>query len=107
MPTVTFRNTEIECAEGDILRTVLTSADLSPHNGVTGSLNCGGHGTCGTCAVEVSGETNDMTDAEKRRLSLPPHSQDSGLRLSCQARVEGDIEITKHDGFFGQRITQE
>lgn len=107
MPTVTFRGETVECAEGAILRDVLREAGLTPHNGVADTLNCGGHGTCGTCAVAVEGETNDPTDAERRRLSLPPHSRDAGLRLSCQTRVEGDVTVTKHGGFFGQKLDRE
>ena len=107
MATVTFRDREIECERGEILRDVLLEADRSPHNGAAGTLNCGGHGTCGTCAVEVSGDVSEMTSGERRRLSLPPHSVDSGLRLACQTRVEGDVTVTKYPGFFGQHQDRE
>lgn len=105
MPTVRFRGEEIECAEGATLRDVLREAGMSPHNGLADTLNCGGHGTCGTCAVAVDGDTNETTAAEKRRLSLPPHDPDAGLRLSCQTRIEGDVTIEKYGGFFGQNVT--
>jgi hypothetical protein len=45
----------------------------------------------------------EPTAAELRRLSLPPHNRASGLRLACQVSVLGDIEVTKFEGFFGQR----
>lgn len=104
MSTVEFRGETIECDEGVVLRDVLLDAGLTPHNGTADALNCRGHGTCGTCAVAVEGTANDRTDAERRRLSLPPHSVDGRLRLSCQTRVEGDLTVTKHDGFFGQKV---
>ncbi|WP_158055893.1 2Fe-2S iron-sulfur cluster-binding protein [Halorussus halophilus] len=104
MPTVRFRGTEIECEEGDVLRDVLLDADLSPHNGSAKYLNCKGHATCGTCAVEVHGDVSAMNDAERRRLSFPPHDVDSGLRLSCQTEVLGDVAVVKHPGFWGQHV---
>lgn len=104
MPTVSFRGDEIECENGDTLRDVLGSADKSPHNGRSDVLNCGGHATCGTCAVSVDGEVSPRTSAEKRRLSFPPHDADAGLRLACQTRVEGDIDVEKYPGFWGQHV---
>jgi ferredoxin len=102
MPTVTFDGREIDCEEGAILRDVLLEAGLSPHNGRSTLLNCRGHGTCGTCAVEIDGSTSELTSREKRRLSVPPHDPDAGLRLSCQTEVRGDLTVEKHGGFWGQ-----
>jgi ferredoxin len=49
-------------------------------------MNCGGLGLCGTCRVKVEPEWNlsERTNAENRKLQAAP------LRLSCQAKVEGD-----------------
>ncbi|PSQ23824.1 (2Fe-2S)-binding protein [Halobacteriales archaeon QS_8_65_32] len=102
MPTIDFQAAEIECERGRILRDVLFDADLSPHNGRANALNCRGHGTCGTCAVEIDGPVSEMESQERRRLSFPPHDADSGLRLACQTRVEGDIAVEKRPGFWGQ-----
>jgi ferredoxin len=104
MPTITFDGNEIECEEGAILRDVLLEADLSPHNGRSSLLNCRGHGTCGTCAVEIDGPVSAPTARETRRLSGPPHDPNDGLRLSCQTRVEGDLRVEKHGGFWGQHV---
>jgi len=104
MPTVKFRGTEIECEDGDILRDALLRADESPHNGRADLLNCRGHGTCGTCAVEVTGDVSEPTGRETRRLNVPPHTPEHGLRLACQTRVRGDLEVVKHDGFWGQHV---
>jgi ferredoxin len=104
MPTVRFRGREIECEEGAVLRNVLLGADESPHNGLADTLNCHGNATCGTCAVAVEGDVSDPNASERRRLSLPPHDSDAGLRLACQARVEGEVTVTKHDGFWGHHV---
>lgn len=104
MPTISYDGDRIECEERDELRETLLDAGLSPHNGASNTLNCRGHATCGTCAVEISGSVSEMGSDEKRRLSFPPHDLDSGLRLACQTRVRGDIEVRKHGGFWGQKI---
>ncbi len=104
MPTVRFRDREIECETGRILRDVLLEADESPHNGWAQQLNCRGHGTCGTCAVAVDGDVSDRNATERRRLSVPPHDLEDGLRLACQTRVQGDVTVTKHGGFWGQHV---
>jgi ferredoxin len=104
MPTIHYRGREIECEEGAVLRDALKDAGETPHNGLADSLNCRGMATCGTCAVEVSGAVSEPTSQEERRLSFPPHESDSGLRLACQATVEGDVTVTKHDSFWGQKV---
>ncbi|WP_128476214.1 2Fe-2S iron-sulfur cluster-binding protein [Halorussus pelagicus] len=104
MPTIRFQGEAIDCKEGTVLRDALLDAGLSPHNGTSQYLNCRGHATCGTCAVEVRGDVSEMAADERRRLSMRPHDLDSGLRLSCQTRVEGDVQVVKHPGFWGQKV---
>lgn len=115
MPTIRFGDVEIDCEEGAVLRDVLLDAGVSPHNGSADVLNCRGHGSCGTCAVEIRTEgtdgsedadppVSDVGTVERGRLSIPPHDRGSGLRLACQTRVYGDIAVTKHPGFWGHRI---
>ena len=104
MPTVRFRDREIECDEGEILRDILLDAGETPHNGRSDFANCRGLATCGTCAVEVDGEVSEPTGRERRRLSFPPHEPGAGLRLACQTRVEGEVTVTKHGGFWGQTV---
>jgi len=51
---------------------------------------CGGNARCTTCRVEfVSGEPQQMTQAEKTRLA---ERGLSGVRLSCQ--IVGDHDMT-------------
>ena len=104
MPVVRFRDRVITCREGDRLRDVLLRAGESPHNGGAAFVNCRGFGTCGTCAVEVRGPLPPKTARERWRLSFPPHNPESHLRLACQVRVQGDLEVIKHDGFWGQHV---
>jgi len=104
MPTIHFRGREIDCEEGAVLRDALKAAGETPHNGLADSLNCRGMATCGTCAVAVEGDVSEPTSQEERRLSFPPHDADSGLRLACQTEVHGDVTVTKHGGFWGQKV---
>ena len=104
MPTVRYGDSEIDCKAGSVLRDVLLAADETPHNGGAQSLNCRGFGSCGTCAVGVSGAVTKRTRRERLRLRVPPHDPDSGLRLACQTRVLGDVDVEKFDGFWGQHL---
>ena len=103
MPTIRFAGQSIECPPGANLRMVLTRARLPLYNSAASALNCRGRGTCGTCAVRIEGEVSEPKGIEKMRLSVPPHSRESGLRLACQTKVLGDLEVTKYEGFFGQK----
>jgi ferredoxin len=116
VPTVTYRGRTVACEAGAILREVLLDAGETPHGGGSRTLNCRGHGTCGTCAVAVapasengdgSGHERIVSDVGRRehaRLSVPPHDPDSGLRLACRTRVYGDVVVEKHPGFWGQHV---
>jgi ferredoxin len=132
MPTVTFHGREIACESGARLRDVLLDAGESPHDDGADLLNCRGHGTCGTCAVEIlfagdgsapdEGDEGDATSGEadggaspvsevgtreRARLSFPPHDLDAGLRLSCRTRVYGDVLVRKYPGFWGQHVDRD
>ncbi|MDS0473944.1 2Fe-2S iron-sulfur cluster-binding protein [Natrinema sp. 1APR25-10V2] len=108
MPTIEFEDETIDAETGENLRQALLEADLPPHNGSARYTNCRGNGMCGTCAVEiVEGEVGEPTGQERRRLKLPPHSPDSGLRLSCQLSVEDDLVVRKHPGYWGQKIERD
>jgi ferredoxin len=107
MPTVSFAGETVRCEEGDTLRDVLLAAEgRTPHNDAAQIANCGGNGLCGTCAVEVDGDTDEQERREARRLSLPPFDGEDGLRLSCQTCVRGDLEVRKHDGLWGQHTEE-
>jgi ferredoxin len=103
VPTVRFAGQSIECLAGANLRMVLLRARLPLYHNVAKALHCRGFGSCGTCAVRIQGAVSEPTPAELRRLSFPPHSRASGLRLACQVNVLGDVDVTKYAGLFGQR----
>ena len=98
-----YKEQVIECKEGDTLRDVLIEHQLSPHNGDAKWMNCRGFGSCGTCAVDIKGKVSPKTKMEKMRLNFPPHQKDSGLRLACQCKVLGDLEVRKQQGFWGSK----
>jgi len=102
VPTIHFAGRTVECPAGANLRVVLLRARLPLYNGVARAIHCRGFGTCGTCAVEVEGEVSEPTSVERLRLGLPPHARDAGLRLACQCRVLGDVQVRKHAGLWGQ-----
>lgn len=104
MPIIKMNNKIIECRVGDNLRKVLLESNLSPHNQNLKWFNCKGFGTCGTCAIKVEGDVTPLTKIEKLRLDFPPHKLENGLRLACQCKVKGDLELIKYDGFWGQNV---
>jgi ferredoxin len=104
MPKVHFAGQTIECPPGANLRVVLLRARLPLYTTVARAIHCRGHGTCGTCAVRVEGPVSEPTAAELRRLRLPPHRPEAGLRLACQTTVLGDVRVIKYEGLFGQRV---
>ncbi|MFC4437256.1 MULTISPECIES: 2Fe-2S iron-sulfur cluster-binding protein [Natrialbaceae] len=107
MPTVEFEGETIEADTGDNLRRTLLDAGLPPHNGKARLMNCRGNAMCGTCAVEiVEGEVDEPTSKERRRLTLPPHRPDAGLRLSCQVTIENDLVVEQHPGYWGHKIDE-
>ena len=104
MPTIRFNEAQIECETGANLRAVLMESGLPLYNGVARAIHCRGLGTCGTCAVEVRGDVSPPTRVERWRLGFPPHQHRSGLRLACQCKVMGDLELKKHEGLWGHRV---
>src|SRR4051812_5186189 len=62
-------------------------------NGVNILHQCGGKAKCTTCRVEImSGEFCIETTTEKNAFSKKGIIDDN-LRLSCQVRVDSDVEI--------------
>ena len=62
-------------------------------NGVNILHQCGGRAKCTTCRVEImSGEFCVETTTEKNAFSKKGIIDDN-LRLSCQVRVDSDVEI--------------
>ena len=54
---------------------------------------CGGVAKCTTCRVQIlGGDPGPIADLERERL-LREASFGPDIRLSCQIRVEGDLEV--------------
>ena len=55
---------------------------------------CGGFARCTTCRVQfVSGEPQQMTEAERQVLSARGLLNQPGLRLSCQILCDHDMTV--------------
>lgn len=85
---------EIDAVEGS---SIMEAANAC---GLYWPTTCGGQGICTTCAaVIVSGAENlsEMGRSERRSLTegRGPSSLSSSLRLCCQARVYGAVEVRK------------
>lgn len=69
-----------------------TLLEACARHGILLPSGCGGRGFCGRCAVEVvSGALTPPTLAEENKLLGP--DRERGLRLACQARLQGDVSI--------------
>ncbi|MBX2945253.1 MAG: 2Fe-2S iron-sulfur cluster binding domain-containing protein [Cyclobacteriaceae bacterium] len=102
MPIIRYQGEILECKPGATLRDTILKYGLTVHNRNARYINCRGIGTCGTCAVKITGNINPLTRKEKWRLNFPPHKLTNGLRLACQVKVMDDIEVQKFDGFWGE-----
>jgi ferredoxin len=107
MPVIHYHGYKIACEHGENLRKALLSFPAPLYNGMSKYMNCRGLGSCGTCAVWIRGIISQKSRVEKLRLKFPPHQEKPGLRLACQVRVWGDIEVVKGEGFWGQKYSLE
>ncbi len=109
MPIVRAEGKSIDCSIGANLRQVLLEHEVALYNGGSKVINCHSIGTCGTCAVAVSGNVSPLNWKEKARFALHPHSlvgsREKLRRLACQVTVLGNIEVTKYNQFWGQGET--
>ncbi|MEO1995444.1 MAG: ferredoxin [Planctomycetaceae bacterium] len=110
MPTVKFvkEKQSIEVPEGANLRKEALRAGVELYAGPHKVLNCRGLGQCASCQVNIcKGEQNVSPQGlfERLRLLLGPLTffsrlgREDTLRLSCQTRVRGDVEIETHPTF--------
>lgn len=79
---------ELTLKPDSVLRNSLLDENMELYNSYGKMMNCGGGGSCGTCAVEVlegMDQLSDCTDAELRLLKKKPEN----YRLACQTLCEG------------------
>lgn len=86
MPKIVFLNAgrRAEVAAGT---TVLEAADALR---VPIGRVCGGGGTCSTCRVEVVVGAEHLSPIQENEIA---YELGPGVRLACQARVEGDVAV--------------
>lgn len=113
MPRIKFvkEKKEIEVPAGTNLRQAMLDNKVPVYSGIHQVLNCGGRGTCGSCRVHVKeGEQNlsGKTFLERLRMALAffPIGHESEVRLSCQAKVQGDVtvEATPAMNWYGEEV---
>jgi len=74
------------CAEGDSV------ADCARRNKVRIATACGGHGTCMSCTVQITGGT--MPEPSKAdRQAFSARRLEAGWRRACQVRPHGDCTV--------------
>ena len=99
---------EIEVPAGTNLRQALRDAGVQVYSSIDKYLNCRGLGLCGTCAVLVKKGMENLSKKslrEKLNFTLHPKTSfavighEDEMRLSCQCRVEGDVEVEVRPSF--------
>jgi len=96
VPKITIRPLGF-VVEGRLQDTVMAAAQAQGYYWPT---TCGGEGRCSTCALTViTGAENlsEMGRSERKTIEaeLGPSALARGVRLACQARLLGDVEVLK------------
>ena len=70
--------------------------------GIELEATCAGKGRCGQCRVRAVGDLAPVTPTEEKVLSKEELADN--IRLACQAKVIGDVEVWVPRAVKGQRI---
>jgi ferredoxin len=94
MYSIKFVNedSEVMVRDGTNLRLKAIESGVDIYKGMTKILNCRGNGKCGTCLVEVTAGTENLssrTAAEEQKLNKKPTT----YRLACQTLVKGNVAV--------------
>ena len=78
----------------------VTIMDAARQSGLYWPTTCGGEGRCSSCALTVVNGAENLTEmgrSERKTIEaeLGPSALAKGVRLACQARVLGDVEVLK------------
>jgi len=112
MPKITFtrEGREIEVPEGANLRQAALAEGIQLYPGIKQYLNCHGFAQCGECRVYIKKgmeNTSPKTFLEKLRIAVSwfKIGHEHEVRLACQTKVLGDIEVRTLPEFnwFGER----
>lgn len=56
--------------------------------------SCGGDGVCGKCKIEIISGVDHLSSPNETEIFLrEKNNLPSGVRISCQTWVEGDVEV--------------
>ncbi|NLN16925.1 MAG: DUF4445 domain-containing protein [Firmicutes bacterium] len=69
----------------------ITILEAARAGGLEIQATCAGRGRCGHCRVQVEGKLAPPSPVEQRILT--PGERARGIRLACQARLEGDLKV--------------
>ncbi len=73
----------------------ITVLEAAQRGGLPIARACGASGLCSRCAVRVSGPNTSLSAEDAREVAVKRRNHlDSEVRLACQARVAGDVEVT-------------
>eukprot|EP00752_Nemacystus_decipiens_P001467 g1443.t1 len=89
-----FKETELTLAGKTNLRKALmdNKIDIYPLQGKI--YNCGGGGSCGTCAVDVvAGASNCSPQGPGEKKLLEKNKKPASYRLSCCTMVSGPVTV--------------
>lgn len=100
MPKIKFirENKEVEVEEGANLRQAALKAKIQLYPGIHRFLNCHGLAQCGECRVHIKKGMENTTkpgflERARARFSFFRIGHEDEVRLACQTRVLGDVEV--------------
>lgn len=108
MPTIKFVNEKVtaEAQEGEDIRTVARRSGVELYSGPHKVVNCMGFGTCCSCNVVLKSGSEKVSKKgfmERINKWINPllglkilSNPDKDVRLACQAKVNGDVEVQTH-----------
>ncbi len=117
MPKVKFvkEKKEVEVEAGANLRKVALREGIQLYPGIHQYVNCLGFAQCASCRVNITKGIENVSPQglwEKFRLTVGPDTwfarlgHEKELRLACQTRVNGDIEVETQPeaNLYGERF---
>ena len=62
---------------------------------------CGGRGRCGLCRVRIAQDLGPLNELEAKKIT--PDERAQGCRLSCQVKVDRDLDVVLPENLVGSR----
>ncbi len=62
---------------------------------------CGGRGRCGLCRVRIAQDLGPLNELEAKKIT--PDERACGCRLSCQVKVDRDLDVELPENLVGSR----